>query len=346
MSSLSIIIANMGISFDSCTVGRQPLGGVESATVELAEALSRRGHNVCVYNNRATDLSYNGVNWKPLKDGMPLRADLYIANRHHELLFRVPLAKQRALWLHNPVWEIDNWMFRSKMALLRPKVIVLGEYHRQTCPPWVQKYDVVTIPLGLSDSFLIDRPTPQQHSRRAIFTSNPGRNLDWLLQVWSQLIHPQVPDAELHLFSGPQVYQQKPGNGLDQMKRVLAAADALVDRGIVRHDPIGRDRLIDWIASSRIMLYRGHQDETFCLALAEAQALGVPCIVQPIGSVVERVRDAVTGFIAADEHSFALHAIKLLTDDALHMRMHQAAKASQRARTWDAVALDFERLVT
>ena len=33
------------------------------------------------------------------------------------------------------------------------------------------------------------------------------------------------------------------------------------------------------------MLYKGDPGETFCLSIAEAQALGIPCVVQPIGSL-------------------------------------------------------------
>lgn len=341
MTGKTIVIANLGHAFDGRTVGREPLGGVESATVALAEALARAGHRVSVYNNREASLLCHGVQWKPLKQGLPRRADLYVANRDHALLLGVPFAKTRVLWLHNPVSEIDTWKFRLKMALLPPKVVVLGDYHRSTCPAWVARHDVVTIPLGLSAPFLAAVEATRTPPRRAIFTSNPGRNLDWLLQVWSERIHPQLPDAELHLFSGPEVYRQRPGRGLDYMRRVLATADALADRGVVRHTPVGRDELIGRIAGSRVMLYRGHQDETFCLALAEAQAQGLPCVVQPIGSTVERVRDGVTGFVAADDDTFAQRAIQLLADDALWASMHRAALASQRSRTWDIVAREF-----
>jgi len=346
MTGKTIVIANLGLAFDGSTVGQQPLGGVESATVALAEALARAGHRVSVYNNRETSVLHHDVHWHPLKDGLPLRADLYVANRNHELLLGVPFAKRRALWLHNPAGEIDSWKFRLKMAVLPPKVIVLGDYHRSTCPAWLRKHDVVTIPLGLSEPFLAAAEATAAPPPRAIFTSNPGRNLDWLLKIWSERIRPLLPAAELHLFSGPEVYRQRPGTGLTLMQRVLAAADALAGQGVVRHTPVGRDDLIGRLAGARAMLYRGHPDETFCLALAEAQALGVPCVVQPIGSAPERVRDGVTGFVAADDDTFAQRALALLTDDALWLRMHRAALASQRSRTWDTVARDFLHLVS
>ena len=92
------------------------------------------------------------------------------------------------------------------------------------------------------------------------------------------------------------------------------------------------------------MLYRGDVGETFCLAVAEAQALGVPAVVEALGSLAERVIDGETGTVAADDAQFAEAAIALLTDDALWRRQHEAALARQKGLSWDEVAERFERL--
>lgn len=342
MGRRSIVFANRSVAFDGRTLGREPLGGVETALVEVAEALARRGHDVTVCNDCAEAFTHRGVAWRPRRAGLPLRADLYVANRDHELLLHVPFAKARALWLHNPGHKAAGWRFRLKMALLPPKVIVLGDYHHATCPGWIRQR-AVPVPLGLSDAFLAASPR-MPPPPRAIFTSNPARNLDWLLRVWAERIHPQLPEAELHLLSGPQVYRMTQGSGFEHMRRVLGEADRLADRGVRRHDPVGRDELIERLSAARVMLYRGHEEETFCFALAEAQALGVPCVVQPIGATRERVRDGETGFVAVDEGMFAGRAVRLLREDALWQAMHRNALALQRSRSWDEVATDFERL--
>jgi glycosyltransferase involved in cell wall biosynthesis len=93
------------------------------------------------------------------------------------------------------------------------------------------------------------------------------------------------------------------------------------------------------------MLYRGDPGETFCLALAEAQATGVPAVVKPLGSAGERVIDGITGRIAADDDSFVAGALAALRDDALWRRWHLAALARQRGLSWDTVAARFEALM-
>jgi glycosyltransferase involved in cell wall biosynthesis len=73
--------------------------------------------------------------------------------------------------------------------------------------------------------------------------------------------------------------------------------------------------------------------------------MGVPAVVQPRGSVVERVIDGVTGHIAGDEDSFANAAIALLRDDDLWRRFHAEALARQRGQSWDEIAAQFEALI-
>ena len=93
------------------------------------------------------------------------------------------------------------------------------------------------------------------------------------------------------------------------------------------------------------MLYRGDINETFCLAVGEAQAAGVPAVVQNYGSVVERVVDGETGYVAKDDWAFAEAAIKLLSDEQLWRRQHRMALEKQRTWRWPDAAAAFESLI-
>ena len=99
-------------------------------------------------------------------------------------------------------------------------------------------------------------------------------------------------------------------------------------------------------AQARIMLYRGDPGETFCLALGEAQALGVPAVVTPLGSVGERIADGRSGRVADTDDEFCEAAIAVLSDDALWCRWHEGALMSQRGLSWDEVAQRYEALLT
>jgi glycosyltransferase involved in cell wall biosynthesis len=79
------------------------------------------------------------------------------------------------------------------------------------------------------------------------------------------------------------------------------------------------------------------------MSLAEAQALGTPAVVAPVAAAHERVIDGVTGFHRADPAAFAEAAVRLLTDDGLWRRQHQAALERQQGLTCAEYAERFER---
>src|SRR5205085_11355952 len=105
---------------------------------------------------------------------------------------------------------------------------------------------------------------------------------------------------------------------------------------------LGRKELIDVVRSSRVVLHPGHRLEAFCLAVGEAQALGVPAVVGPIAAVPERVIDGVTGFHRADSQQFADATVAVLKDDTLWRRLHEAALRERQGINWSEVAERFE----
>jgi glycosyltransferase involved in cell wall biosynthesis len=92
------------------------------------------------------------------------------------------------------------------------------------------------------------------------------------------------------------------------------------------------------------MLYLGDPGETFCLAVAEAQAMGLPCILGHEGAVAERVLDGVTGIVAADHDAFAAGAIRILREDAAWSAMHHAALTQPSPPDWAEIAARFVAL--
>jgi glycosyltransferase involved in cell wall biosynthesis len=339
-----VVMADDGIAFDGATAEAGPLGGAETAFVALAEALTARGHRVEARSNCRAPLCHNGVAWAPLASGVPHECDLYIGNRGHRVIGLVPAAKRRLFWLHNPAGYLRKPRFVAPLVRHRPMLIVSGPYHASTVPGWLP-CERRMIPYGMLDCFRHAEPRDPPPPR-AVFTSNPLRGLDWLLDLWTDRIHPDLPDAELHIYAGVAVY----GGGVSDerardMEPILDRADALAPSGVRLHPPVGRAALVEILAGARVMLYRGDPGETFCLAVAEAQAMGVPAVVQPRGSVSERVVDGVTGNVAADNDGFTNAAIALLEDDDVWRRFHAEALARQRGLSWDEIAAQFEALI-
>jgi glycosyltransferase involved in cell wall biosynthesis len=336
-----VVMADDGIAFDGAVAEDGPLGGAETAFAALAEALARRGHDVGVWNNCCAALCHKGVHWMPLSSEIPAACDLYIGNRGHRVIGLVRRAGRRLFWLHNPAGYLRKPRNVWRLARYRPTLVATGAYHAATIPPWLPCGGCEIIPYGILDRFRAATPR-EPPPPRAIFTSNPLRGLDWLLDLWVARIAPSVPQAELHIYAGAAVYGKAAAPGMGE---VLARTDALAASGIRRFAPVGRKELAAALSGARVMLYRGDPGETFCLALAEAQAMGVPAVVMPLGSAGERVINAMTGRVAEDDNGFATAAVTALRDDGLWRRWHLAALAHQRGSSWDTIAARFEALM-
>jgi glycosyltransferase involved in cell wall biosynthesis len=337
-----VVMADDGIAFDGKMAETEPLGGAETAFVALAEALAARGHRIEARNRCAAALTHNDVHWAPLSEQIPDRCDLYIGSRGHRVIGLVRHPGRRVFWLHNPARYLKKPRNLWRLACYRPVLVVTGAYHAATIPRWLPSGGVRIIPYGVLDRFRAAGPR-EPPPPCAVFTSNPLRGLDWLLDLWAARIAPAVPGAELHIYAGASVYG---GNAAKTaaMTAVLDRADALAEFGVRRFAPVSHDALAGVLRGARAMLYRGDPGETFCLALAEAQAMGVPAVVTPLGAVGERVADGETGRVAPDEDAFVAAAVAVLRDDDLWRRWHLAAFERQRGFSWDAVAAQFEAL--
>lgn len=338
----AIVLADDGFAFDGSSLRERPLGGAETAVVSLAEALARRGHAVEVRNQVMRRRRIERVVWAPLSDGLPERADLYIANRASRLIDAMPQAGRSLFWIHNPARYLLKWRFLKRLWRVQPAIVFSGPYHAAGYPRWAPAGARVTIPYGVPEAVLNAETSEAVPPPRAVFTSSPERGLDWLLGLWVRAVRPRVPGAELHLYTGPATYA---GRNAERMTAVLERARALSGEGVVLRAPCPKGELAAALTAARVMLYRGDPGETFCLAVAEAQAAGLPAVVQPVGCLAERVVNGETGFIAPDDASFAARAVALLTDDGLWQRQHGAALARQRGWTWEQAAGAFEALI-
>lgn len=339
---MQIVLADDGLPFDGLTPQERPLGGAESAFVALAEALAAGGDQVTAYAKDARDIEHAGVTWRAHGSALPDKADLYIANRSPRLVAGRLRAERRVFWLHNPAQFLSKPRYLWPIIRYRPTLVMAGPSHAATAPPWIPAKRAI-IPLGVESAFLTRPRGPGTPPPRAFFTSNPTRGLAALLVLWREAIRPRAPNAELHVFSGPQVYGAT-GRNAAAMRAALADAEANAAHGVIIRTPVPKAVLARELAEARALLYLGDPGETFCLAVAEAQAMGVPAVVRPVGAVGERVRHGETGFVERDPSDFAHRAVQVLTDDALWTRFSARALAHRDDLTWPKSAALFRAL--
>jgi glycosyltransferase involved in cell wall biosynthesis len=257
------------------------------------------------------------------------------------LLDLVPRARRIAFWAHNPAGYMLKARYLWRLWRRQPTLVFLGPSHAATYPRWAPGRRTI-IPMGLSAAFRGANIRAEVPGPRAVFTSNPLRRLDWVLNCWAEAIRPRVAGAELHVFSSLATYGGGSAGKRAAVEPVLLQAQALAESGVVLRSPVAKPVLAAELAAMRVFLYGGDPGETFCLAAAESQAVGVPGVVSRSTCLAERVIDGMTGFVLDDDDAagFADRTVALLTDDGLWRRQHQACLASQRGLSWrDAAAL-------
>jgi len=350
VSGLHVVIADATNRYDGRALAMRPLGGTETSVIQLAEALARRGHEVTCCTHTDGRVVHNGVTWLPLGAGTPASCHVLLAVQHPELLGAVRRPDRRALWV---VWVPTGFRRPARLARMwwhRPRPVFVSDFQARTYPSWLPRATPpLVIPFGLPAGVRGRAPLPSAPPPRAIFASNPQRDLRWLIALWARAILPRVPDAQLHIY-GIRDYAYRFGEPWQETEARLGqflpgGLPATGRESLRPHAPEPRQALWDAMRGARVMLYGGHPTEAFCLSVAEAQALGVPAVVRPIAAMPERVRDAVTGFVIPDEATFARRAVALLTDDALWRRQHEAALSLQQGWSWDEMAARFEARV-
>ena len=171
------------------------------------------------------------------------------------------------------------------------------------------------------------------------------RGLDWVLQEWEKKISPEIPDSRIELYTGSQTYGKFGLKHKEKIESILTYAKSLKRKGVLLKGPVSKNILFRNLKNSRVLIYRGTDDETFCMAVAEAQTHGVPVVVCNFGSLSERVQNDKTGFVCENEGDFSIKTIKLLKDDKTWMRMHKNLIKNNNHDDWSEVAKKWQKII-
>jgi glycosyltransferase involved in cell wall biosynthesis len=341
-----IIFADKTGRYDGRDLEKRPLGGTESSVIRCARELAKRGHRVEVYSNCDAPVEDQGVFWRPLDGPRPDSCDLYVACHQPELLGFVHRPRRCAIWVLWPVNQLKHYKKLWRMWRYRPIPILISLYQAQTYSPVLPQHNPqIVLPHALPDDVRGLPPVTETPPPRAIFASHPSRNLRHLVEIWAQHILPRVPDAVLDVYGISELAPGEDAWTKWENGTLPPGMSAEVKASVRIRPPQSREQLMDEMRRSRVMLYLGHKAEAFCLAVAEAQALGVPAVLSDLTVLPERVIDNLTGFVRADDAAFGEAAVALLTDDDLWRRQHEAAIRYQQGINWSEHAGRLESLL-
>ena len=337
---MNILFLDDSFAFDGFSPSSRPLGGAEKAFASLPGALARRGHTVSVYNRCRWAVRADGVEWNPLEGAdLPAVTDVLIALNRPALLKSVRLVtKQRILWYSGPPRLLRR---PAAQAVLEDgKALTLLFTAAQMRDGDGLK--TALLPPALRSEYLSEQsPTPTVPPV-AVVTTHPAWGLDSLVRMWSESIHPALPEAELHIYSA--ILSTEPQNG-DEWLPLRAQIQAAEGHGVRVKRPLYDQEMARIYREARVHLYPGHPDDMTAFTLLESQACGLPAVIRPLGAAPERVENGQTAYVAPDEAAFANLTQMMLADDGLQGSLAQAARQRCRGWDWDRAARHLDSLL-
>lgn len=272
-----------------------PLGGTTSAVCFLARALSAAGHTATLFNKVQQEAAAHGVRSLPLEQLTAERAssayDAFIfCGRWTEWLVqhvaegaRVPLIT----WMHEsrfapplvPVLPqfsgvvfVSDWQHRgNQFALLpRQRATVIRNAVNPLAVTLFAPHETITTP---------KLPV-------AVYVGSTPRGVLHLPAIWPPL-HAAFPDLRLRIFCNPAI-------GQDAAQNAALAAQLRAMPGVEHLGMVGQPELLKNLRAASFFLAPNPYPETSCIALMEALAAGLNCIVTARGALPETAQGYAT----------------------------------------------------
>jgi glycosyltransferase involved in cell wall biosynthesis len=329
----------------------EALGGSETAFIQLTRALAHRGHQVRAFNNCPRPGRHGGVDYYDFSTALAVlareRFDIFVVSRY-AAFFNLPLAAGlKVLWNHD---TLDK---PRELKLVHDEIdlfLVLSRFHRDNFLTRLPQIDdrLVVTRNGLDLEFLDRAAAGPPDPGLVIYASRPERGLRLLLEdIWPR-IHQWNPELKLQV-CGYQLPEGPPPHLVElyqQVERLLAATPGVVNLG-----PLGKADYYRSLSQSSLMLYPSIFPEISCLAVLEAQALGVPPLTSDAFALSESVpvpELRVGGGPGSPEYinDYVDRALALLSHPRRELARlaHEARAAVRAVYSWDQVAAEWERL--
>jgi glycosyltransferase involved in cell wall biosynthesis len=344
-SQQSLLVIHTGYAYESWTpsdMEQRAVAGSEIAAVRLAQEFARRGFRVVIFvPSDGRSGNYSGVEFRDGADFLRFAEeqviDILIVSRYVRLLDGPFRARKRFLWLHDICALGTAPGANDVMHSLHGRIdgiVCQTDFQVEAVMRWhgIDREKMHIIGLGTDTTrFEVDI---DRQPNRFIYASAPERGLDTLIDLFP-LIRRRIPDAELHIFYGWDLWDHFIARyGAAEHKR---SGDRLKVRcnqpGVVMHERAGQKQIAEEFLKSDIWFYPTRFVETFCITALEAQLGGAVCVCSDLGALHNTVGDRGI-LIPGDAYSApyrrqALEHVFGVLEDASRKRL-----LTDKARRW------------
>ena len=321
-----LFINNSLINLNNKNINK--VGGIEHCNIELAQGLSRLGHEVTLVSKIKNKQKFNNITNLPFNYLTSIQNNnLYdiVVSSNYSQAFKFKQKSIKVLWMHNEL-QIEKSLRKKEflpIILHRPHVVFVSNYLKQLTTSLYPFKSKTIISNGCSELFLNNK---RNKNIKPIFiwTVKRDRGLDEIIDIWCKIIFTKLPLAELHV------------HGLNVPKKQNINID--YDKFNIKFFGIvSRDFLANKYKYSTAMLHPGY-DETFCISALEALASGLPVITFNRTALAERVINNVNGFIVSTFKDMAAKAVNLAVNKSQLSKLSNNARKSSKKYCWNNVA--------
>lgn len=260
------------------------VGGSETAVIHLSQELTKLGWKVTVYANPGQDTGdHDGVQYRMWHElNLRDRFNVLILWRSIGLVDYNLQARFKLVWLHDLPQNPD---FTEERVNKVDRIAVLTEYHKSLLrlnkgDEFIPMPDDKVFLTTNGINFLPVKKDIKRNPYRMIWTSSYDRGIVTLLTHW-KTIKEAVPEAELHIFYGWNLYIALHANNPARMRWKQQVVEMMKQDGITEHGRIGHKQLAEEFAKSGIWAYPSDfSGEISTISAMEAQAYGaIPVVV-------------------------------------------------------------------
>lgn len=349
------------------SINQGGLGGSETALVQVATRLAGAGYQVTVYSGSEPGF-FAGALYRPFTAWDPTdEPDLLVVSRLCHVFDNPIGAKRSALWCHDHSYPGQLTEARAEKI---DSIVVLSRWqqHRfaRLYPFAASKLKLIRNGITVRGPDGEDRhPDAKrpfaERAPRVVYSSSADRGLDVLLELWPQ-IRAEVPEAELHVFYGWQVFDRVAMTNpalLAYKARVLELVEqaGAEEGGVFMRGRVGQRELAAEMMDARVWGYPTNFLETSCIGAMEARAAGLAIVTSDLGALAETVGEH--GYLVpweADEDEphnasagyremFVKRVVAALTDERGWLELHRAARRGVASLDWNTRVAAWEKLM-
>lgn len=326
-------------------------GGTETAMMNVARALARRGHQVSVFAECEPG-TYEGVDYLKADTALWLLSmvqwDVLVSWQDTAIFLNPVKAKLKVLMSESTLlgvaqtdYAIDRYFGISRFSA---KVLLDGDPYARPEKMWITRNGVDVKRFEDAEKRR-DEAGVTRNPHRMVWASSPDRGLHHLLDIFP-LVKKEVPDAELaicYTFDKTLADYTKGQPGSIFHQQLAQAAKLKELEGVTFYEHLTQPALADLMVQSGVLVYPCdpvRDTETYCNVVNEALAAGMQVVMSNADCLPENFADWATQlYLPVDAELWAETLVSMLSGGEPPVRKEEV----RRITSYDSVAEDWER---